>query len=388
MEKLWNKSFIIISITNFLMFFSFYSLLPILPLYIFEKFNAGSAVTGLILASYTIGALLCRPFAGYLVDSFSRKHLYFFTYMLFAFMFLGYLVALTLLLVTIARLIHGVSFGVVTTASNTLAVDVLPSSKRGAGIGYFGVTTNVAFALGPMAGITIYDFFGYNAVFILSFLTCLVGLLLVLALKVPLKPIKKDTQPLSLDRFFLVKATPEFLNLILVSVAYGPITNYLALYAKEIGIKEGVGYFYAWIAFGLVLSRLLTSRFIDRGYLTTIIKIGLVILILSYSVFSLFHSPLVFFASAFFLGIGHGLVGPGYQIMVINMAPHSKRGTASSTYLSAWDLGIGIGILFGAPIAAQIQYSGVFLLGAASIFLALILFVKVSIPHYAKNKLE
>ena len=47
-----------------LMFFSFYSLLPILPLYIFEKLNAGSTVSGIILASYTIGALLCRPFAG------------------------------------------------------------------------------------------------------------------------------------------------------------------------------------------------------------------------------------------------------------------------------------------------------------------------------------
>lgn len=388
MEKLWNKPFILICISNFLMFFSFYSLLPILPLYIFEKLNAGSTVSGIILASYTIGALLCRPFAGYLVDSFSRKHLYLFTYILFSFLFLGYLVTFTLVLITATRLIHGLSFGIVTTASNTIAVDVLPSSKRGAGIGYFGVTTNVAFALGPMTGMLLYESLGFNAVFIFSFLTCLIGIVLIYFLKVPMKPIKKDASPISLDRFFLVKATPQFINLILVGFAYGPITNYLALYAKEIGIEKGIGYFYAWLAIGLVSSRLISSRWIDRGYLTTLIKIGLVILTFTYGSFFWVHSPFLFFLLAFILGIGHGLVGPGYQTMVVNMAPHCKRGTASSTYLSAWDLGIGIGILLGAPIATHIQYSGVFLLGALSIFIALILFVTISTPHYQKNRLE
>lgn len=388
MEKLWNKSFILISISNFLMFFSFYSLLPILPLYIVEKLNAGSTASGIILASYTIGALLCRPFAGFLVDSFSRKHLYLLTYIIFSFLFLGYLVTLTLVLLIFTRLIHGITFGIVTTASNTLAVDVLPSSKRGTGIGYFGVTTNIAFALGPMIGMFIYEELGFNAVFITSFLTCLVGIILIFILKVPLKPIKKDARPISLDRFFLVKATPQFINLILVGFAYGPITNYLALYAKEIGINKGIGFFYAWLAFGLVISRLLTSRWIDRGYLTTLIKIGLVLLTLAYGIFSWIHSPFLFFLLAFFLGVGHGLVGPGYQTMVINMAPHSKRGTASSTYLSAWDLGIGIGILLGAPIASYTEYGGVFLLGAISMFFALLLFIKISIPHYQQNRLE
>ncbi len=161
-------------------------------------------------------------------------------------------------------------------------------------------------------------------------------------LKVPMKPIKKDASPISLDRFFLVKATPQFINLILVGFAYGPITNYLALYAKEIGIEKGIGYFYAWLAIGLVSSRLISSRWIDRGYLTTLIKIGLVILTFTYGSFFWIHSPFLFFLLAFILGIGHGLVGPGYQTMVVNMAPHCKEEQPLALIFPAWDLGIGI----------------------------------------------
>lgn len=389
MDKLWNKSFITISISNFLMFFSFYALLPVLPLYIFENLKGGHTISGVILALYTIGALFCRPFAGYLVDNFSRKKLYFLTYLIFSFMFLGYLVSFTLVIIGFIRFFHGVSFGIVTTSSNTLAVDVLPSSRRGEGIGYFGVATNIAFALGPMSGMLIFEAYHFNAVFISSFITGLVGLILVYFLKVPRKPIKNcNNCPLSLDRFFLTKATPQFFNMMLVGFAYGPITNYLALYAKELNITQGVGFFYALLSLGLVTSRLLTGRFIDRGYLNTLISLGLLLLAFSYAGFSFINSASLFFSLAFFIGFGHGLVGPSFQTMVINMAPHSKRGTASSTFLSSWDLGIGTGILLGGFLAKHFKYSGVYLIGSIGVLLAFIFFVVFVSSHYNRNKIE
>ena len=157
MEKLWSKTFVLVGITNFLLFFAFYELLPILPLYILEKFHTGATVSGIIISLYTIGALFCRPFAGFLVDSFSRKPLYLVMYFFFASMFIGYVAAGTLFLLGLFRFLHGICFGIASTAGNTIAIDVLPSSRRGEGIGYFGVTTNLAFATGPMTGMFLYE---------------------------------------------------------------------------------------------------------------------------------------------------------------------------------------------------------------------------------------
>lgn len=387
MDRLWSRSFILVGITNFLMFFSFYELLPVLPLYIFDKFHAGAGLAGLIISLYTIGALLCRPFAGFLVDTLARKPLYVCTYLFFTACFVGYAAASVLLVLAIARLIHGVAFGIASTSGNTIAIDVLPSSRRGEGIGYFGVTTNLAFATGPMTGMFLYDGKGAMAVFTLSVSLCIVGLFLLCFLRTKSKPRKPDARPVSLDRFFLTNAVPQFLNMIFIGCAYGPVTNYVALYAKEEGFG-GTGFFYALIAIGLIISRVFTGRFIDRGYLTKLIGGGMALLAAAYFLFSLVHVPFAFFASAFFIGAGLGLVCPGYQTMCVNMARHDQRGTASSTYLSGWDTGIGIGILLGGPLAERFSYRAVFLTCAVLLVIATIFFIKKTAPHYLAHKLE
>ena len=72
-EKLWNANYIKVMTTNFLLYFAFYLLTPLLPLYLSENFGATKDVIGIVLSGYTVAALIIRPFSGYVVDSFSRK---------------------------------------------------------------------------------------------------------------------------------------------------------------------------------------------------------------------------------------------------------------------------------------------------------------------------
>ena len=157
---LWTRNFTTCAIVNFLLFFSFYQLLPILPLYIIEKFQTDNATAGVIISLYTIGALACRPFAGFLVDTLSRKPLYFWTFFAFTLCFLGYKTVGLLPILAVVRFAHGLFFGISSTASNTVAIDSLPTSRRGEGIGYFGISVNLAFATGPMPGMFLYEAFG------------------------------------------------------------------------------------------------------------------------------------------------------------------------------------------------------------------------------------
>lgn len=127
MERLWNRNYIKVMTANFSLFFAFYLLTPLLPLYLHETFGATKDVIGLVLSGYTITALLFRPFSGYFVDSFPRKKVLMVCFAAFAIFFAGYLAAGTLLLFTIVRTLHGGPFGALTVANSTVAIDVLPS---------------------------------------------------------------------------------------------------------------------------------------------------------------------------------------------------------------------------------------------------------------------
>ena len=246
-DKLWTRSFCAVAAGNFLLFFAFYLLLPVLPMYLSEAFAASRSMAGFILSSYTITALMIRPFAGYMVDTFPRKRLLLFCYFVFLLFFGGYLLAGTLLLFAVIRAGHGVAFGLLTVSNSTVAIDVMPSSRRGEGIGYYGVSNNLAMAVGPTLSLYIHDAYAnFDYIFLLSMISAAIGLLCVSTIKMPYRrdPVP-EKPPVSLDRFLLLKGMPEAITLIFFSFSYGVLSTYLAVYGKEeLGIESGAGFFF------------------------------------------------------------------------------------------------------------------------------------------------
>ena len=72
-EKLWNRNYIKVWIANFMIFFSFMLLMPLLPIFLKERFGVSNDIIGTVLSGYVIMTLLSRMFSGYIVDSFPRK---------------------------------------------------------------------------------------------------------------------------------------------------------------------------------------------------------------------------------------------------------------------------------------------------------------------------
>ena len=154
-EKLWNRNYCVAMLANFMMFFSFYLLTPLLPIYLDAEFNADKDMIGLVLSGYVIAALVVRPFSGFVVDSFDRKKVLVLCFFFFCICFTGYIGAGTLLMFAIVRTIHGLPFGATTVANSTAAIDVLASSRRNEGMGFYGLSNNLAMAIAPSAGIWI-----------------------------------------------------------------------------------------------------------------------------------------------------------------------------------------------------------------------------------------
>ena len=349
-------------VANFTLFFAFYILTPLLPLYLSEHFGATKDVIGLVLSGYTITALMIRPLSGYLVDSFPRKLVLMASFGAFAIFFAGYLAASTLLLFTIVRTLHGAPFGTLTTANATVAIDVLPSSRRTEGIGYYGLSNNLAMALGPTIGIMIYQLTNsFEFIFWLALIVAFAGLITDATVKLPMKEIVRNKQKLSLDRFFLIRGWLLGLNMVAFGFSFGVLSNYLAIYGKEVmGITGGTGTYFMLCSVGLMLSRLQGSKALREGRVTFNAGSGMVISLIGYTLFILVPNDIGYYGSALLIGLGNGHIWPAFQNMTINVAGNNQRGTANSTILISWDIGMGLGILLGGVIAELLGYSAAF----------------------------
>ena len=396
-DRLVTPGYCFILAANFLLYFGFWLLIPVLPFYLSEIFNAGNSTIGIILSCYTVAALCIRPFSGYFLDSFARKPLYLLAYFIFMTMFAGYIIAGSLVLFILFRIIHGVSFGMVTVGGNTVVIDIMPSSRRGEGLGYYGLSNNIAMAVGPMSGLFLHDAgMSYTTIFCCSLGSCIAGFICASLVKTPYKPPVKR-EPISLDRFILLKGIPAGISLLLLSIPYGMTTNYVAMYAKEIGINATTGFFFTFMAVGMAISRIFSGKIVDKGKITQVISAGLYIVVFSFFLLSAcvyiinwnsMACGIIFFAVALLLGVGFGIMFPAYNTLFVNLAPNNQRGTATSTYLTSWDVGIGIGMLTGGYIAEVSTFDKAYLFGTCLTIISMLYFNGKVTPHYHKNKLR
>lgn len=407
MERLWNRNYIKVMTANFSLFFAFYLLTPLLPLYLHETFGATKDVIGLVLSGYTITALLFRPFSGYFVDSFPRKKVLMVCFAAFAIFFAGYLAAGTLLLFTIVRTLHGGPFGALTVANSTVAIDVLPSSRRNEGIGYYGLSNNLAMAIAPTFAIYTYaQTHNFQLLFWLALAIATFGW--IVDATVELKPrnaqLLKPNSKLSLDRFFLARGWLLGLNMVFFGFCFGVMSNYLAIYGKQVlGMTGGTGTWFMLCSIGLMLSRIQGGKALRQGRLTHNASEGMVISLVGYTLFILLptlggsqlftlHYSLFtyigYYSSAILIGLGNGHMWPAFQNMMISMAHHNERGTANSTILISWDVGMGLGILAGGAIAEHYGYNAAFWTVAVANAIGVILYFLKTQSFFLRRRIE
>ena len=392
MDRLWNRNYIKVMIANFSLFFAFYVLPPLLPLYLSETFGATKDVIGLVLSGYTITALLFRPFSGYIVDTFDRKTVLMVCFTFFAIFFAGYLAASTLLLFTIVRTLHGGPFGALTVANSTMAIDVLPSSRRNEGIGYYGLSNNLAMAIAPTIGIFIYhQTHSFELLFWIALVVAFAGLCVdaslsrrensSASLERSLPKEDKTAQgegksTISLDRFFLLRGWLLGVNMVFFGFCFGVLSNYLAIYGRDVlGRTGGTGTYFMLCSIGLILSRLQGGKALREGRLVFNASSGMLISLVGYTLFILIPTiigasshttrlslllDIGYYGSALLIGLGNGHMWPAFQNMMISMAHHNERGTANSSILISWDIGMGLGILAGGLLSELWGYGAAF----------------------------
>jgi len=409
-KRLWNSNYTKVWTANFMIFFSFMLVMPLLPLYMTEQFGAGKHTIGAVLCGYTLTALFARLFSGYIVDTFNRRTVLLVSYGLFACMFLGYLIGGSMILFALVRTLHGAPFGTTTVANSTVAIDVLPSERRAEGIGYYGLANNLGTAISPTVGLFLYQLIGnYQVIFFLGFLVAMSGVVINSTVKMkprsnnqelsaaddseqPIGPVSSVYQKKALirmDRFFLAKGWSVGLMLACLAFPYGIISTYIAIYAKEeLGMLSGAGIYFLILSVCLMLSRLTGGKSLRQGKVVRNATIGMCISVFSYLLFASVHTFWSVVVSAVILGFGNGHMMPAIQNMFVNLAPNNRRGTANASMLTSWDLGIGLGVVLGGATVELYGYHAAFWLAAAMNVMGVVFYFWHVRDSYRRNKLR
>lgn len=389
-ERLWNKEYCKAMGGNFMLFFSFYLLTPLLPVYLDSQFNADKDLIGLVLSGYVAAALIVRPFSGFIVDSFNRKKVLTLCFFAFFICFTGYIGAGTILMFAIVRTLHGLPFGATTVANSTVAIDVLPSSRRNEGIGFYGLSNNLAMAVAPSTGIWIYGATGnFTLLFWISLVVAFGGFYCVSTIKLKPRARVGGKPCLSMDHFFLTRAWLMAVNISLFGLCWGVMSNYVAIYGQQqLGITDGTGLFFLLLSAGLVVSRLFGVRSLRAGRLTENAVSGALISVAGYTLFAMAPGVGAYYLSALLIGLGNGRMYPAFLNMFISVARHDQRGTANSSILTSWDIGMGLGILLGGVLIEYAGYSASFWATAASQIAGTLLLIIFTRRFFLKRQLN
>lgn len=347
--------------------------LPTIPLFV-EHLGGNDQLIGFVVGIFTFSALLLRPFAGHALESKGRGFVYILGLTIFVLSVGSYAFAMNILFLFVMRVVQGVGWGFSTTASGTIATDLIPPRKRGEGMGFFGLSGNIAMAFGPSLGLALTSKLPFNAFFLICGGCGLAAL--VLASQIKYKKVEKKTiKPASAKFDFIEKtALQPALLLFFITTTFGGIATFLPLYTAQKHIA-GIQWYFLLYALGVLVTRMFAGKIYDRrGHQAVVIPGEIMIFAAMILLAWLPNTPILFLAAILY-GLGFGSVQPALQAWAVDQAPMHRKGMANATFFSFFDLGIGIGAMIFGQIGDLLGYRSIYITSSLSVLISMILYL-------------
>ena len=375
-DRLLSRDFALACAGNFTFFGSMHFLLPALPLYVILLGGHESDV-GMVMGAFTLTSVLLRPYVGRGVDTWRRKPFLLLGALIFILASLSYNLASSVPQVLLVRAFHGAGIACFTTAAATYIADIVPASRRGAALGYYGMFSNVAMSIGPFLGGLLMRSFSLPVLFAASAGMGLASLGIVSLLREPPKAPSPRTAA-SVPRPLICRSA-IFPSLVMfsVSLTYGTVLSFLPLLAVERKI-ENYEVFFTAFALALIVVRAVAGELSDRFGRAAVVIPGMVLTVVAMALLSVTSSLPVLLLVALMYGLGFGAVNPSLQAFTVDRAGLADRGAAMATFSAAFDLGIGLGSVALGYILQFSTFGAMYLAAAGCVVVGLAGFVLVS----------
>lgn len=381
---LWTKPFLAIMIANGLFFVGFHSLLPTMPMYVASLGATGTEI-GIIAGIFSLSSICIRFFTDDIVSRLGKKRCLYLGIFFSLIATCSYPFTTSVPLLTLGRIIQGLGFGLGTTFAAALAIDIIPASRRGEGVGFFGLGNTISMGLSPAVGVMLLTNGGSTALFALATIAPALALVSTYFTgttqnAVPTPHTTAAKPSLSLWHRFVEKGTgfPSFFTM-LFGFMYGSVNSFIAMFAQTVHI-ENSGLFFVVGTVLVFLSRTFGGRIYDRkGPFFVILPgviaygIGLVLILQAQTLTALL------IASVFY-GLGAGLMLPSLMTWLFSSVTPDRRSNASATFYNMMDIGTSIGIIALGILSSILGYIQIFYIVLATTILFFIVFVW---HHYA-----
>ena len=378
--KLWTKNFISVSVSNFFLFMTFYFLLVTLPIYVLNEMSGKESQAGLVTTVFLLSAIITRPLAGRWIEKAGSRMILLYSLMIFSGVALLYFFADTIPELMVIRFLHGIGFGMATTATGSIVASIIPDSRRGEGMGYFILSSNLAMVIGPFLGLTALQVWGVSTMLSMSVASAFIGLVAGLFIALPKKDAEESGEAKDIKgsfRFkelFEVSAIPIAITGAFFAIIYSSILSFVSIYADEIGVGSFSSYFFVVYAVVLLLTRPSTGKWFDIYGANAIVYPSIILFSIGMFVLGIADSAFLFLLAAGLTGIGWGTLFPSYQTIAISVAPPKRRAMATATFLSIYDIGVGLGSFLVGLAAAKVSLGTLYTYSSAYILVGVVIY--------------
>jgi MFS family permease len=344
---------------------NFYLLMVVVAAFSVDTWRVDAGVAGVATSIFVVGALASRAFVGKVMGHCGYKNTMLLGMAVNAIASVSYLFVPSIGLLIAARLVHGLGFGMVTSAAPAIVAGVVPNERLGEGMGYFSLAGPIAAGIGPFVAMLLVQDGGYLLLFVLCALIMLIVLALIALLRIPrieLSPQdREDLRGFKLKSIIEVPVVPVSLVALLMYSCYGGIVSFLALFLRELGLADYASLFFVVYAVVVLLSRPFAGRLFDARGASPLIIPALLILAAGFTLFSQTQDLWMLAAAAVMVGLGVGAVQTATLAVVAKITPPSRRGIGTTTYYLMSDVGYSLGPLLAGLSIPLLGYRGMFL---------------------------
>lgn len=370
---------------------SFYFLLVTLPVYVVNDLGASKSSAGLLTTAFLLAAIIIRPFSGRLIEKYGGRKMLITALLLYLLTTLFYFAAHTVTQLLIVRLIHGLSFGMATTAAGSIVADIIPEKRRGEGMGYFILSSSLAMVIGPYLGLTSMQSGGITVMLMIALIASLCGCFAGLAITKPKEQgaeFSKETAKLTTGSLFEKSALSIAITGAFFAIVYSSILSFISVYANEINLGHVASFFFVVYACVLLVSRPFTGKWFDQYGANIIVFPAIVVFAIGMFILSQASSAFIFLLAAGFIGLGWGTLFPTFQTLAIQASPPKRRAMATATFLSVFDMGIGLGSYVVGLVASGLSFSQLYFYGSFYVLIGMGVYIYLNVRKSASKKSE
>ncbi len=354
-----------------------------IQLYVKDELGASKASVGLAVGAFSITAVLVRPIVGRGVDVRGRKPFLYVGLALLLVSSVGFLVVSSVTGVVALRLVQGVNGACVYTCVASMATDFAPLDKRASAIARMSLFQYAGIALGPTIASQLIHHVTYDAVWWLASAFAVIGL--ALAARTPESGGEAMARRAELGRtkrrLLHRAAIGPGLVLLAGGVGYASITGFGSLYARHVGVDDGL--LYAVFAATVIAVRIVSGALADARGAIGVALPGLVVCSVGLGVMAIFQSPAPAVIGVCLFGIGFALVYPALMAFTVARVPDHERGEVLGSFTAFLDVGVGGGAYLVGAVADAAGFGAAYAVPATMCLAGAVLLGVIARPSSA-----